>query len=112
MGAMGCHELHRVAWQRRCRHPGTDRAWTFGGLSSVTIKPGTPVLSDPVELDGGAPFGVTVNSFNSVSLEPPLVLWSLSKTSRSPEAFQRAEHWRRGCLRVRTVPQNAPAPRR
>lgn len=41
----------------------------------------------------GAPFGVTVNSFNSVSLEPPLVLWSLAKTSRSLEAFQRAEHW-------------------
>jgi len=41
----------------------------------------------------GAPFGVTVNSFNSVSLEPPLVLWSLSKRSRSLEAFQHAEHW-------------------
>jgi 3-hydroxy-9,10-secoandrosta-1,3,5(10)-triene-9,17-dione monooxygenase reductase component len=41
----------------------------------------------------GAPFGVTVNSFNSVSLEPPLVLWSLAKTSRSLEAFQRAEYW-------------------
>lgn len=41
----------------------------------------------------GAPFGVTVNSFNSVSLDPPLVLWSLAKTSRSLEAFQSAEHW-------------------
>ena len=41
----------------------------------------------------GAPFGVTVNSFNSVSLEPPLVLWSLAKTSRSLEAFRCAEHW-------------------
>jgi len=41
----------------------------------------------------GAPFGVTVNSFNSVSLDPPLVLWSLAKTSRSLEAFQRAEYW-------------------
>ena len=25
-----------------------------------------------------APTGLTVNSFNSVSLEPPLILWSLS----------------------------------
>lgn len=41
----------------------------------------------------GAPFGVTVNSFNSVSLEPPLVLWSLAKTSRSLDAFQSAEYW-------------------
>lgn len=37
--------------------------------------------------------GVTVNSFNSVSLEPPLVLWSLAKSSNSLPAFQQAEHW-------------------
>mgnify|MGYP000887219856 FL=1 len=27
----------------------------------------------------GEPVGLTVNSFNSVSMEPPLVLWSLSR---------------------------------
>jgi flavin reductase (DIM6/NTAB) family NADH-FMN oxidoreductase RutF len=31
--------------------------------------------------------GVTANSFASVSLSPPLVLWSLSHTSRSYETF-------------------------
>ncbi|MGZ5199835.1 MAG: SGNH/GDSL hydrolase family protein [Telluria sp.] len=31
--------------------PGTDRVLTFGGAESVTIPPGAPVLSDPVELD-------------------------------------------------------------
>ena len=30
--------------------PGSDRALTFGGSPSVTIPPGAPVLSDPVEL--------------------------------------------------------------
>lgn len=30
--------------------PGTDRALTFGGRSSVTVPPGAPVLSDPVNL--------------------------------------------------------------
>ena len=30
--------------------PGSDRALTFGGRSSVTVPPGAPVLSDPVEL--------------------------------------------------------------
>lgn len=30
--------------------PGSDRALTFGGEPSVTIPPGAPVLSDPVEL--------------------------------------------------------------
>ena len=33
------------------------------------------------------PIGLTANSFNSVSLEPPIVLWSLQKTSPSLSAF-------------------------
>jgi flavin reductase (DIM6/NTAB) family NADH-FMN oxidoreductase RutF len=41
----------------------------------------------------GAPVGVTVNSFNSVSLEPKLVLWSLAKKSYSLDAFSNAEHF-------------------
>lgn len=43
--------------------------------------------------DDGQPLGLTVNSFNSVSLDPPLVLWSLANNSRNLEAFRRAEHW-------------------
>ncbi len=41
----------------------------------------------------GEPVGVTVNSFASVSLEPPLVLWSLAKKSWSLPAFQQAGHY-------------------
>lgn len=41
----------------------------------------------------GEPIGVTANSFNSVSLDPPLVLWSLARKSRSLEAFEAATHW-------------------
>jgi 3-hydroxy-9,10-secoandrosta-1,3,5(10)-triene-9,17-dione monooxygenase reductase component len=41
----------------------------------------------------GAPVGLTANSFNSVSLNPPLVLWSLAETSLSLPAFRAAEHW-------------------
>jgi 3-hydroxy-9,10-secoandrosta-1,3,5(10)-triene-9,17-dione monooxygenase reductase component len=41
----------------------------------------------------GTPIGLTANSFNSVSLDPPMVLWSLAKTSLSVEAFNKAEHW-------------------
>ena len=40
--------------------------------------------------DGGAFVGLTANSFNSLSLEPPLVLWSLRETSPSVGAFTRA----------------------
>lgn len=41
----------------------------------------------------GEPVGLTVNSFNSVSLEPPLVLWSLMLGSPSEEAFRAASHY-------------------
>jgi len=41
----------------------------------------------------GAPLGLTVNSFASVSLDPPLVLWSLDRTSDRFEAFMKAEHF-------------------
>ncbi len=41
----------------------------------------------------GEPVGVTVNSFASLSLEPPLVLWSLAKKSWSLPAFEAAGHF-------------------
>jgi flavin reductase (DIM6/NTAB) family NADH-FMN oxidoreductase RutF len=41
----------------------------------------------------GEPVGLTVNSFNSVSLDPPLVLWSLMLGSPSEEAFRAASHY-------------------
>jgi flavin reductase (DIM6/NTAB) family NADH-FMN oxidoreductase RutF len=39
------------------------------------------------------PFAVTANSFQSVSLEPPLVLWSLRRQSASLAAFRQAPHF-------------------
>jgi 3-hydroxy-9,10-secoandrosta-1,3,5(10)-triene-9,17-dione monooxygenase reductase component len=41
----------------------------------------------------GTAVGLTANSFNSVSLNPPMVLWSLAKTARSRSAFEAAQHW-------------------
>lgn len=41
----------------------------------------------------GNPVGVTANSFNSVSLDPPLVLWSLAKNAGSLQAFEESEHF-------------------
>jgi 3-hydroxy-9,10-secoandrosta-1,3,5(10)-triene-9,17-dione monooxygenase reductase component len=37
--------------------------------------------------------GVTANSFNSVSLDPPLVLWSLAKNARSRSTFEAGGSW-------------------
>jgi flavin reductase (DIM6/NTAB) family NADH-FMN oxidoreductase RutF len=37
--------------------------------------------------------GLTANSFNSVSLEPPLVLWSLARSASSMPAFAAGSHY-------------------
>lgn len=37
--------------------------------------------------------GLTANSFNSVSLDPPLILWSLSKDFTGLEVFEQATHF-------------------
>ncbi len=36
----------------------------------------------------GEPLGVTANSFTSVSLDPPLLLWCLAKSSSAVQAFE------------------------
>jgi flavin reductase (DIM6/NTAB) family NADH-FMN oxidoreductase RutF len=41
----------------------------------------------------GAPVGLTANSFNSVSLSPPLVLWSLSRKAGTMPAFRAGSHY-------------------
>ncbi len=41
----------------------------------------------------GARVGLTANSFNALSLDPPLVLWSLRLQSPSLAAFEGARHW-------------------
>jgi len=41
----------------------------------------------------GAPIGLTANSFNSVSLDPPLVLWSLAREAGSMPHFSRGSHY-------------------
>ena len=56
---------------------------TFG--TGVTIV--TAMSAD------GKPYGVTCNSFASVSLNPPLVLWSLGVYSPSMAIFQNASHF-------------------
>src|SRR5947208_16441789 len=56
---------------------------TFG--TGVTIV--TAMAAD------GTPYGVTCNSFASVSLNPPLVLWSLGMFSQGLPIFQNASHF-------------------
>jgi flavin reductase (DIM6/NTAB) family NADH-FMN oxidoreductase RutF len=56
----------------------------------------------------GVPVGLTANSFNSVSLSPPLVLWSLSRSAGSMPAFERGSHY---AINILAAEQHALAER-
>lgn len=43
--------------------------------------------------DNGAPIGMTANSFNSVSLDPPLIVWSLRTNAKTFDAYSRAKRF-------------------
>ena len=54
---------------------------------------GTGVAIITARASEGRAVGLTVNSFASVSLDPPLVLWSLVAHSPSLAVFQEASHF-------------------
>ena len=56
----------------------------------------------------GTPVGLTANSFNSVSLQPPLVLWSLSRAAASLPVFRAGSHY---AINVLAADQKALAER-
>ena len=56
----------------------------------------------------GAWVGLTANSFNSVSLAPPLVLWSLSQRAGSLLAFSKGSHY---AINILAADQHALAER-
>src|SRR3954466_10930938 len=41
----------------------------------------------------GSRVGLTANSFSSVSLDPPMVLWSLARTASCAAVFRDAEYF-------------------
>ena len=59
------------------------------GVAVVTAAP----AADATQADKmtGAHMGITVNSFTSVSLEPPLLLWCMDRRSHRHDIFVRAE---------------------
>ena len=56
----------------------------------------------------GEPIGLTASSFNSVSLQPPLVLWSLARAAASMPAFANGSHY---AINVLAADQKALAER-
>src|SRR4051794_29723678 len=54
---------------------------------------GTGVTIVTAMAANGKPYGLTCNSFASVSLNPPLVLWSLGMFSQGLSTFQNTSHF-------------------
>lgn len=53
----------------------------------------TGVTIITTRLEDGSFLGLTASSFNSVSLEPPLVLWSLNQAANSMPVFSGNSHY-------------------
>ena len=54
----------------------------------------------------GQPIGLTANSFSSVSLDPPLILFCLSRGSTNLERFQAARHFAINVLHIGQQPMS------
>lgn len=57
----------------------------------ATFATGVTVVTAPDR--SGDPVGMTASSFNSVSMDPPLILWSVTKTALSASVFKAAEYF-------------------
>ena len=62
-----------------------DNGKAFRGALSRFPTGVTVITARAPETD--LPIGLTVSSFNSVSLNPPLVMWAISKKSPNLSAF-------------------------
>ena len=69
--------------------PGFDTNHFKGALSQFAT--GVTVIT--TRLENGNFLGITASSFNSVSLNPPLVLWSLSQKATSLPVFSGNSHY-------------------
>lgn len=54
----------------------------------------------------GQPVGLTANSFSSVSLDPPLILFCLARSSTNLERFRTAEHFAINVLHIGQQPMS------
>lgn len=69
--------------------PGGENSRSFRNALGAFTTGVTVVTATTPE----GPIGMTVNSFASVSLDPPLVLWSPAKSSSRHPAFSEATHF-------------------
>jgi 3-hydroxy-9,10-secoandrosta-1,3,5(10)-triene-9,17-dione monooxygenase reductase component len=90
-----------IAWEINLLHPKrgsyteivTDRPPDSRQFRAALGSFVTGVTIVTTRAADGRPIGLTASSFNSLSLDPPMVLWALAKSARSLPAFAAAEHF-------------------
>ena len=80
-----------------------DHEFDTRGFRDALGNFATGVTIITAKSEDGTLAGVTANSFNSVSLDPPLVLWSLDRGSPSLQILENASHF---CVHVLADGQN------
>lgn len=78
--------------------PSTTRKASSPGFSPLEFRASLAMFATGVTIvtartPAGILIGLTANSFNSVSLNPPLVLWSLSQAAGSMAALSEGSHY-------------------
>jgi flavin reductase (DIM6/NTAB) family NADH-FMN oxidoreductase RutF/2-polyprenyl-6-methoxyphenol hydroxylase-like FAD-dependent oxidoreductase len=84
------HEAERLIEAKRTQDV---RGLDLRGLRHALGQFATGVTVVTTRDGDGRPVGVTANSFTSLSLEPPLVLWCLARDSSSLAAFRDCTHF-------------------
>ena len=77
----------------RARPARPDRAFTERQFRDALAQFATGVTVIAVRRPDGRYVGFTANSFNSVSLEPPLIVWSLNGRAENLAAFETADRY-------------------
>lgn len=75
------------------QQPGSPAPFTPEEYRAALGQFATGVTIVTARCPEGRLLGLTANSFNSVSLAPPLVLWSLARQSSSMPGFLAASHY-------------------
>ncbi|HEY3596561.1 MAG TPA: flavin reductase family protein [Paraburkholderia sp.] len=73
--------------------PATPPNFDAAKFRSALSQFATGVTVITTRASSGELIGITASSFNSVSLAPPLVLWSLATRSASMQVFQANSHY-------------------
>lgn len=91
------------------RHAPRDALYYQAGSDPRTLRDALGCFATGVTVvttldEAGQPVGLTANSFSSVSLDPPLILFCLARSSTNVDRFRRSEHFAINVLHIGQQP--------